>query len=121
MIMTVEYNEGHGINELDEHIDFMVLKYVKKYKPTNEQFTKYIDEISYGFQLDNSDYEDKYRDKRMITSGDEDNFILTSFGEVVLKRIQRKNMKEWVQVIVPTGALIITTITLVLSTTGYLN
>lgn len=97
------------------YLDFMVLKYVKKNKPTIDQLEKYINEISYGFGFDIGDYESKYRDKKMITAGNEDNFVLTIYGEIILKTIKRKNRREWVQTWVPTGALIITTITLVFS------
>lgn len=103
------------MNEFDELLDFMVLKYIKKNKPTTEQFGQYIDKISYGFDADMEDYEEKYRIKKMITSGDNDDLILTHFGEKVLKNIQFKKTKEIIQITIPTGALIITTITLVYS------
>ena len=103
------------MDELETYLDFMVLKYVKENKPSMEQFQIYIDKMSYGFQSDLECYESKYRDKKLITEGDNYNFVLTPFGKAVLENIQRKNKKEWVQTWVPTCALVITTTTLIFS------
>ena len=51
----------------------------------------------------------------MIEAGNEYNFILTMFGEITLKNIQRKYREELVQTWVPTVALVITTIALIFS------
>lgn len=103
------------MKEYDELLDYVVLKYVHEHKPSVEEFGKYIDKMSYGFDADFEDYEEKYRNKKMISAGDENNLILTPFGEKVLKNIQFKKTKEIIQIAVPTGALIVTTITLVYS------
>ena len=104
-----------NMDELETYLDFMVLKYVKENEPEIDDFHEYIDEISYGFDRDAEDYESRYREKKMITAGNYVNLVLTSFGETVLKNIQRKNRKEWVQTWVPAAALAITTGTLIFS------
>ena len=86
-----------------------------------EHFQNYVDEISHGFEMGVENHELKYRDKKMITSGNHDNLILTGFGTTVLENIQRKNMKEQIQIWVPTGALVITTATLIFSTLLHLE
>lgn len=73
--------------EWEIHLDLMVLQYVKKNKLTVDQFEKHVNDISYGFDLETGNHEDTYRNKRMITSGDNYNLVLTSFGEAILKKI----------------------------------
>ena len=51
----------------------------------------------------------------MITAGEDDNLILTDFGETILNNIQFKRIKDAVQIFAPIGALMITTVTLVYS------
>ncbi len=90
--------------EWEIHLDLMVLQYVKKNKLTVDQFEKHVNDISYGFDLETGNHEDTYRNKRMITSGDNYNLVLTSFGEAILKNSEHKNNKEWVQTLAPVGA-----------------
>lgn len=69
----------------------------------------------YGFEMEMQNYENTFREKKMITSGDDDTLALTGFGEKILKDIQSKRRKDAVQIWVPIGALAITTGTLVYS------
>ena len=94
---------------------FMVLKYVKKNEPTQDEFQRYVDDISYGFEYENEEHEDVYRTRGMITAGNDSNLVLTKFGETILKNIQSKKYKEIIQIFVPVGALITTTVTLTYS------
>ncbi len=103
------------MNEWDELHVSIVLKYVKNNKPTPELFQKYVDKMSYGFEMEGEDHEDVYRNKKMITAGENDNLILTDFGETILNNIRFKRFKDAVQILVPIGALLITTTTLVYS------
>ncbi len=93
----------------------MVLKYVKKHKPTPDEFQKYADETYYGFELGREDYESKYRDKGMITSGENDELILTDFGKTILSNVRLEKFKDAVQIFAPIVALLITTAALVYS------
>ncbi len=103
------------MNKCDELYDSMVLKYVKKHKPTPDEFQKYADETYYGFEPGQEDYECRYRDRGMITSGENDELILTAYGKATLKKIQLKRRKDRVQIFVPIGALLITITALVYS------
>jgi hypothetical protein len=103
------------MNEWDELYISIVLKYVKKNEPTSEEFQKYVDKMSYGFEIEGEDHEDIFRNKKMMTAGENDELILTDFGETILNNIQFKRFKDAVQIFVPIGALLITTATLVYS------
>jgi|APSaa5957512535_1039671.scaffolds.fasta_scaffold08134_8 hypothetical protein len=103
------------MNEWDELYISIVLKYVKKNKPTSEGFQKYVDKMSYGSEIEGEDHEGVFRNKKMITANEDDVLILTDFGETILNNIQFKKIKDAVQIFVPIGALMITTVTLVYS------
>ena len=103
-----------SMDEYEKIQDFTVLKYVKKNKPTRDEFQKHVSVMLYGFEY-NQNQVHVYHDKNMIVENENCNLILTGLGETILKDIQSERRKEKILILAPIGALSITTFTLVYS------
>ena len=99
------------MDECEAIYDFMVLKYVKKNKPTPDEFQKYVNIMIFGYE-NHANLIKSYLDKKMIFKPDDDNVILTELGKATLNNMQSKKHKENILIIAPMGALSITTFTL---------